>query len=299
MSAEPQILDPLPLRTHPLFSSPPGSSTQMDADDLFSPCKSHMQPYSPPSSLSRPMLIPSDDDDASIFLAPSFTSIAHSPAHSTHTPVKKVRKTVPQSAKNVKAYNNNTPTGSVAITTSSRTGGGTKRKSLAQNSNTPLRSHVLTPLETVSPKRDEQSSAHPVIFGRLAPLSAPKFVTHTPHAKMETEVHLRKQTTSLTKLKLTDFSQPGNEFGSAMDSGCELDDGDEDLFREDVRQAANRQLFTLKGEAEVVEAISPDGHVNKRRARSRPVSSELLNHLSKSSVVVPSPKKVLLIIFAM
>ena len=32
----------------------------------------------------------------------------------------------------------------------------------------------------------------------------------------------------------------------------------------------------IQKEDEVVEAMSPGGHVNKRRARSRPVSAELL-----------------------
>lgn len=56
------------------------------------------------------------------------------------------------------------------------------------------------------------------------------------------------------------------------DAGGDLDSEDEDL---------QCNLFTVsprKGERageEVAEAISPDGHVTKRRARSRPVSDEL------------------------
>ena len=41
----------------------------------------------------------------------------------------------------------------------------------------------------------------------------------------------------------------------------------------------------LVNDEEVAEAISPGGHVTKRRARSRPVSSELLESVQSTPVV--------------
>ena len=38
----------------------------------------------------------------------------------------------------------------------------------------------------------------------------------------------------------------------------------------------------LSNDNEVVESISPGGHVNKRRARSRPVSTELLRSVANT-----------------
>lgn len=97
----------------------------------------------------------------------------------------------------------------------------------------------------------------------------------------------------MRKLKLGDREQSCGE-ESGYDTGFD---------REETRSTGKR-LFegnappsTVKGkskkvglsmllsnEDEVVESMSPGGHVNKRRARSRPVSSELLN-----SVNTPAP----------
>ncbi|KAJ6625482.1 hypothetical protein B0H10DRAFT_2211808 [Mycena sp. CBHHK59/15] len=115
---------------------------------------------------------------------------------------------------------------------------GTKRKSTAHTAATPLR---LAPL--VSPSTGQQAAFH-----RLAPLSAPKFTARTPHSAAETDAHLRSHTATLTRLRIDDLNG-------------EFDPEDDD---------------PLDRPEEVVEASSPGGHITKRRARSRPVSQELL-----------------------
>ena len=52
-----------------------------------------------------------------------------------------------------------------------------------------------------------------------------------------------------------------------------------------------------KGKDEVVEAISLGGHVTKRRARSRPVSQELLESVNYPLTQVVVYKRTLLVIF--
>lgn len=73
---------------------------------------------------------------------------------------------------------------------------------------------------------------------------------------------------------------------SEDDSGCELEDDDDEargdaLFLGEERGngkvgAALRLAGKGKSADEVAEAISPGGHVVKRRARTRPLSDELL-----------------------
>ncbi|KAJ7780513.1 hypothetical protein DFH07DRAFT_432404 [Mycena maculata] len=126
---------------------------------------------------------------------------------------------------------------------------GTKRKSSQQASSTPLR---LAPL--ASP-----STSH-IAFHRLAPLPAPQFTTRTPQTAAETDAHIRSHTATLTRLRISDLND-------------EFDDGPPALSRPE----------------EIVEASSPGGHITKRRARSRPVSQELLQG-SPSPVVFPSAR---------
>ncbi|TFK73885.1 hypothetical protein BDN72DRAFT_893607 [Pluteus cervinus] len=252
------------------------------------------------SLVRRSSPIRTDDDDASIFLASSsrFSNLFPPPLSSQppRTPVKQAHRVPSWSALSVKHINNNiaTPAFPSALAPSvGRVGGGTKRKSTAQASTTPLRPHTLTPLRTVSPKRTDKATSSNGGFDQLAPLATPKFMVRTPQTKAEADVHLRKQTASLTKLKITDFD--GSDFG---DPGCEIEDDDdaEALFRGSVRlkgkmSAGQLLLGRAKGDHEVVEAVSPGGHVNKRRARSRPVSNELLNRTYASPAATPSPKK--------
>jgi mitosis inhibitor protein kinase SWE1 len=108
----------------------------------------------------------------------------------------------------------------------------------------------------------------------------------------------------LTTLRITDLHDSGDEFGGIEnDSGCEMDDDDhcDVLFTGSVRlkgptgnsgKASRRGPPVNKGKGkeavEVAEAVSPGGHVNKRRARSRPLSAELLESVQRS----PSQNKV-------
>lgn len=94
------------------------------------------------------------------------------------------------------------------------------------------------------------------------------------------------------------------QFGATNeDSGCEMDDDDcgTTLFTSAPRikskgptfdQSTGSQFLDVKGKGrekeEVAAAISPGGHINKRRARRRPLSAELLESVGRS----PSPSKV-------
>ncbi|KAF7306178.1 hypothetical protein HMN09_00773100 [Mycena chlorophos] len=125
---------------------------------------------------------------------------------------------------------------------------GTKRKSSPHTSTT-------TPLRLAPPSPG-------ATFHRLAPLPAPQFSTRTPQTVADADTHLRSHTATLTRLRITDLK---DEF-----------DDDEGLA-----------LPVLSRAEEVVEASSPGGHITKRRARSRPVSQELLEG-SPSPVEFPA-----------
>lgn len=164
---------------------------------------------------------------------------------------------------------------------------GTKRKPAPTSFVTPERKHTLTPLQTTS------SCA----FDRLAPppLSAPRFGTRTPHTKAETEKYLKSGEDSLTRLRIMDHDMA--TLDSSPDSSREggTGDGESSLFTDRANTSKNKAKrpagpspFAEKGaenEDEVVESMSPGGHVNKRRARSRPVSRELLLSASNTPML--------------
>ncbi|TFK44853.1 hypothetical protein BDQ12DRAFT_641852 [Crucibulum laeve] len=284
------MLTPSPLRQRPLF--PP--QNLQDSDDLF------LSPFSSPhpfnsSFPTRPQPIHADDDEGSIFFAstPTFSppfSSAHS-ALPLATPIKQSTGGPSRSALSVRHMNQATAPAD-AFPNSTRVGVGTKRKSTPHV--TPLRPHNLTPLKVASPTAD--SGSYPVPFDRLVPLPAPKFIARTPQTKAETEAYLRRHTASLTRLKLTDRNgDDEDDFAPNNDSGCEMeqDDGGDSLFLSNARMkgkvrslgkaSGHRMLVNkCKGKDEVAEAISPGGHVTKRRARSRPVSAELRESVFKS-----------------
>lgn len=84
----------------------------------------------------------------------------------------------------------------------------------------------------------------------------------------------------MTRLKISDISNivSDDEFqGILNDASCEMDDEDSGnaLFMGKKQLKSSTSKGNDKGE--VVEAISPGGHIVKRRARSRPVSAELLD----------------------
>lgn len=173
---------------------------------------------------------------------------------------------------------------------------GTKRKPtpiLTTPITTPLRKSMLTPLSVASAQRLGDSES--IGFDRLAPLSAPRF-PRTPQTRTETEVYLKRQEDSISKLSLRDSDHSGMESG--YDSGPDVRAAEDEsgLFMgrcgemtlgagHGRRQAKashkppGLDTFTRNGlakEEEVVAAVSPGGHITKRRARSRPLSAELL-----------------------
>ncbi|KAL0956458.1 hypothetical protein HGRIS_002604 [Hohenbuehelia grisea] len=267
-------------------SSPLKSRTfhaQDDMDDVFL-----QSPYKSPVNLHhfyrshtpRPEPIPVDDDDGAIFLASP--SAAYPPFISSHA--QPLRTPVKRPALSVRHINDASP--SSEFNTS--IGAGTKRKSTPLMT-TPLRRHNLTPLNIQNPASGSTS------LGRLAPLAPPSFVAKTPHTKAEMESYLKRQTATLTRLRITDLNKSGDEYSRGDDdSGIDIDADDDStgisLFSANsssLNQALARELLARKGKEkeEVAEAISPGGHITKRRARSRPVSQELLESVRHS----PSP----------
>ena len=245
-----------------------------------------------------PQPIPADDDEGSIFLSssgsftPFFTTSTSQPLL---TPVKqahRVSNRSPLSSKPAIAtlvY----AVPSAGSTSAVRVGVGTKRKSTPHT--TP---NNLTPLKI---GHFNEGSG----FDRLAPLPAPKFIARTPQSKAETDAYLKRQTATLTRLRLSDHTShdDGDEFArTAYDSGCEMD-ADESAgspFLHKPRVAAKSGPLVLqppakgKEKEEVAEAISPGGHVTKRRARTRPLSAELLEQSNKYH---QSPSKVCTLVY--
>ncbi len=162
----------------------------------------------------------------------------------------------------------------------SRVGAGTKRKTTPNA--TPLRPNTLTPLVVTSSKPFGPSG---MSFDRLGPLPPPKFGPRTPRTGTEADASLCNHTTTFTRLKISDLNRSDDD----DDSGCDISEPPTGpLFGGDhppnQTGRTNRRLMNAKQE-EVAEAVSPGGHITKRRARSRPVSDELLESVFSS----PSP----------
>ncbi|KAF8967937.1 hypothetical protein BDZ97DRAFT_1802034 [Flammula alnicola] len=296
------MLTPSPLRQRPLFPISTNATHVHDSDDKLqspynSPALAH---FSNPFYATMPQPITADDEEGSIFLSstvsasgsftPFFTTSTSQPLL---TPVKQGHRAPSRPALAVKSTN--TLFGAVVppteLTASTRVGVGTKRKSTPLT--TPLRPNNLTPLKISQPKEGDAL----VAFECLAPLPAPKFTVRTPQTKAETDAYLKRQTATLTRLRLTDHHGPSDddEFdGAPNDSGCEMDEDEPGsaLFLSKPRlsgkggQHPKSLVFTPplpkgKEKEEVAEAVSPGGHVTKRRARSRPLSAELLEQSYK------------------
>ncbi|GBE81461.1 predicted protein [Sparassis crispa] len=299
-----------PMFTSPPRRHPPPTADPMDTDDIF---------QSPYSASSRPLSVRNDriiykksraDDDEEFdngwsFVPSSSTMFSHNmvppsspiPLRSSlRTPVKQIRATPDRPVLSVKHLN--TPSVSPAV--------GSKRKPSKRTPvcTTPQCQGFLTPLNVTSAAGREQGDSSGVAFDRLAPLSAPRFVLHTPQTKAETEMHLKRQAETMTLLRISDMDRSGDESG--YDSGPGEDNGRR-LFGDNaapnmVSSVASKgktkvglsrspalRLLMRKGDTndtEVVEAISPGGHVTKRRARSRPVSSELLESVRGAPVIL-------------
>ncbi|KAF9485940.1 hypothetical protein BDN70DRAFT_889660 [Pholiota conissans] len=288
------MLSPSPLRKRPLFPMSKNSYANDSDDQSTFPFKpsalAHLN--NPLLTTTKPQPITADDEEGAIFLSSTFSE-SHSaspffnPSSSTPllTPVKQSHRISSRPAL-APVSTNTTRFGAVTpaadLVTTSRVGVGTKRKSTPNI--TPLRPSHHTPLRVTS----EKSQDTLVAFDRLAPLPAPKFTARTPQTKAETDAYLKRQTATLTRLRLNDHHPQPDGFHdfdeTTNDSGCEMDDGyesDHALFLNKTRSKPKHLIFESpfpkgKDKEEVAEAVSPGGHITKRRARSRPLSAELL-----------------------
>lgn len=266
------------------------------AHTLYPHHRTHKQP-------SLPIGV-DDDDEGSIFLSSS--SAAPSPffpapsSHSLRTPVRDAP-AISRSILKTRALNAQ-PAASTSQPSALRAGLGTKRKSSGQlgGFSTPPRQPVSTPLSISAAKADPASG---IAFHRLAPLAAPRFGIRTPQSKAETDAYVKNQAETMKRLRIRDMDNSDEDWGviesGDSDSGCDDPGTRKNLFSNRLRTLAQRtksqstspkkQLLVdavpQKGNArdEVTEAISPGGHIIKRRARSRPVSQELLESVHHSS----------------
>jgi mitosis inhibitor protein kinase SWE1 len=135
-----------------------------------------------------------------------------------------------------------------------RTGAKRKPAPVPSNGSTPIARSppTITPLKT---------AGGPFALDRLAPLPAPSFNDRTPQTRAEADGLLRSQTASMTRLRIGDRS-----VDDAFDYG---------------RDTVDEQIIPA--------AVSPDGHVTKRRVRSRPVSVDLRDSIAPPMLPVRPP----------
>nr|VWO98310.1 Map kinase [Ganoderma boninense] len=307
---------PSPLRRQAL---PP--TRLLDEDDVFqSPLRAYslFPQRSPPGPPDSSMLL--DDDD--IFLGPSPSSSSFIPPSSPAPLRTPLRTPVKDLSRDAFHLSSDCPSLSVAhlnVASAffSAASAGTKRKP-TPGCTTPSRSRTMTPLNITSMSGRAQGPASTsLLFDRLAPLSAPRFasVRETPQTKAETELHLKKQAETMTMLSIRDLDRSDDESGydsdpDAIHNRSGTIEKQRILFMASTGGSAappfssikartrtkghvtgkspGLEVLTRKGlvnDEEVVEAISPGGHVTKRRARSRPVSAELLDSVHGTPVV--------------
>ncbi|KAF9232741.1 hypothetical protein BU15DRAFT_90586 [Melanogaster broomeanus] len=296
------MLTPSPLRRRPLFPPPVDN---MDQDDIFLQSSSRSPPpvhrlY--PQHVHKQHPIPIDDDEGNIFVSSS-SAASSSTSRPLRTPVKEELRTAVRTVLKDKHNVQTAVTSTSSIPSAARVGVGTKRKSSAPSGfATPLSQTIFNPLSLSAAKADPTSG---VAFHRLAPLSAPRFGTRTPQSKAETDAYVKKQAETLKRLRIRDMDNSDEDWGVIEDegSGCEAEEDNDvvvgkKLFAHKLpllsRRSPSRSLspkkpllinvMPQKGSAldEVTEAISPGGHILKRRARSRPVSLELLESLNQT-----------------
>jgi mitosis inhibitor protein kinase SWE1 len=204
------MLTPSPLRQRTSFYGP-----------LQSPCKSTAQAQAPNSFFTNiPQPITADDEEGSIFLSSAASDLfSSSSSQPLRTPVRQAHRTRSRSILSPRPVNtifSLIPVSPDPKTT--RVGVGTKRKSASHA--TPLRQHNLTPLKLASSKEGSLSPS----FDRLAPLAAPKFTAHTPQSKAETDAYLKRQTATMTKLKISDNNTASDdEFQGILNDSYEMD----------------------------------------------------------------------------
>ena len=293
------MLTPSPLRQRAF--SPPVHDPEQDDIFLQSPFKSPPPVHRLYPHRVHKHPVPIDDDEGSIFLSPS--SAATSPflpppsSQPLRTPVKEQLRSVLKSKQlNAQSQVQSTPA-------APWTGVGTKRKSSAGFS-TPLQQSASTPLSISAANADPASG---VAFHRLAPLPALRFGIRTPQSKAETEDYLKGQAETLKRLRIRDMENSDEDWGVIEDDdlACEVEERNDVATKKPLssklpllsRRSRNqlrspRKPLTIKAVPqkgstldEVTESISPGGHILKRRARSRPVSLELLG----SVIQTPSP----------
>lgn len=259
------MLTPSPLANRSPF--PLRSFNSNDLEDLFSSPYQSPAPAHLPYTISKPQPIMSDDDEGRVFastgssttFAPLFP--AASGSQPLRTPIKSNSGRTALASRNLNLNTQLEPPAAAAAANkplATRTGGGTKRKSPTH----------CTPL-----KVDTSAS-----FQRLGRLSPPSFAAKTPEPR-DSDALIRKHTDTLRKLRIHDRSENAAGMGQDMDdSGCELDDGVEAVL---LRRDKSRKLTIVsnngkgKEKEEIVEAVSPGGHIAKRRARARKSSADL------------------------
>lgn len=299
------MLTPSPLRRRSLFP-PPVDGPEHDDIFLQSPFRSP-----PPVHRLYPRPVhkhplPIDDDEGSIFLSPSSPATSPffpaPPPQPLRTPVKEQLRSNTRSVLKSRQPNIHSDVPSTSVV--ARAAVGTKRKSSAHSGgfSTPLRHSVSTPLSISAAKADPASG---VAFHRLAPLPAPRFGVHGSQSKAETEAYLKGQAETMKRLHIRDMENSDEDWGVIVDddSACEAEERNNVptkksfsnklplLSRRSKNQLRSpRKPLTIKAvpqkgntRDEVTEAISPGGHILKRRARSRPVSFELLESVNRTS----------------
>ena len=286
----------------------------VDPDDVFqSPLRAyglHSQrtPSGPPDSS---MLVDDEDD---IFLGgPSPSSSAHfatsSPAFlrtPLRTPVKSSFRDSPQ-------FSPDRPALSVKQINTAKTPFLPVAASVKRNSqiacSTPSRTRAMTPLNVTSSAAHQQGDS--LLFDRLAPLAAPRFVLRTPHNRAETDMHLKKQAETMTMLSIRDLGQSDESgYDSDPDPAERTMDQQPPLLLLGRSGGSTSPFSSIKARARtkanvsgqppsvdgltrkdvvddvVAATVSPDGHITKRRVRSRPVSAELLETVNNTPTVV-------------
>jgi mitosis inhibitor protein kinase SWE1 len=63
----------------------------------------------------------------------------------------------------------------------------------------------------ISSAQNADSASGGIVFDRLAPLPAPRFTARAPQSKAEAEVHLKKHTESMTRLRICDLDGEGGD----------------------------------------------------------------------------------------
>ncbi|KAK7692978.1 hypothetical protein QCA50_004619 [Cerrena zonata] len=300
-SFRPTLLTPSPLKRH---------AAPVDEDDLFSSPLPSATANRRENMGRRRTFDDDDEEDDGLFTVPHSHSLfpPSSSPMPLRTPIKSAGRVTSPERQVLSVKHMNSPQTA-----------GVKRKPTPA-ATTPIRKRGLTPLNITS---SAAALAGDSTFGfdRLAPLPAPRFNLSTPQNRTDTELTLKRQADSMTRLRINDRDhESGDESG--YDSGPDFPEVGKALFPTSAvkgrvkqklppLQSPRVQLLAREGQAkegEVVEAMSPGGHITKRRARSRPVSAELLSSVQttpeeqqaksnmqspkspQSSVVFPPPR---------